>query len=133
MTAAEAARHAVEFLEYHPRNIALTASMIRRKNVTVSDYFNTSQLHMPLSAPKSHIDQSPFAEMIMRISAMLSSSAIPVAIFTATQSHMSSVPMRFQKIFTNLKGLQPFPRLGFSGNDLSHSLACSTLGVWQSR
>lgn len=99
----EAASRAVRQLEYHPQNIALTASTMRNKGLTVFDYQSKLQAEMPLTLLGSTIHQSPVTRTVLRISSMLSASMIPVTLFSAT-SHLKTVPARFANVFAEMKG-----------------------------
>ncbi|KND91932.1 Nephrocystin-3 [Tolypocladium ophioglossoides CBS 100239] len=106
----EAASRAVEQLEYHPQNIALAASTMRNKGLTVFDYQSKVEAKMPLTLLGSTIHQSPVTRTILRISAMLSASMIPVTLFSAS-SHLKTVPARFTNIFAEMKAYQDLDHL----------------------
>jgi hypothetical protein len=78
----EAAKDVVKHLGYHPQSIAMLSSTIRHRDITISKYRKRLDAKFPLSFPGSNIDQSPVTTTILGISAMLSNSVIPVALFT---------------------------------------------------
>lgn len=58
---------------------------------------------LPLSLIGSTVDQSPVMRAVLRISAMLSTTIIPVTLFNAAP-HTEPVPTRFVNIFNEVKG-----------------------------
>ncbi len=103
ITAVASAKDLVKRLECHPQSIVQAASAIHVKNILVSDY--ELQLATSLS-PRvfgSTIDQSPAARLILRISALLSLSAVPASLFLRTFQNVKSSPPRFSKAVAELK------------------------------
>ncbi|CAI6084009.1 unnamed protein product [Clonostachys chloroleuca] len=78
----EAAKDVVKHLGYHPQSIAILSSTLRHRGITISEYRKRLDAKFTLSLPGSNIDQSPVTTTILGISAMLSNSVIPVALFT---------------------------------------------------
>lgn len=101
---AEAASRLVKQLSYHPQNIALAASTIRNKGLSVFEYQAKTETKWPLKLIGSTIHQSPVTKTILQISAMLSASIIPVALFSTT-SYSVQVPDRFQSLLGEIKGM----------------------------
>jgi hypothetical protein len=98
----EAAQIITEHLAYHSRSILLAASTIRQRGMTVDEYYRQLMEKTPLRLVGSTMDESPVTRTILRISAMLSTSVIPVALFTAG-SELKQVPERFTSIFGEIK------------------------------
>ncbi|KAH6994901.1 hypothetical protein EDB80DRAFT_728193 [Ilyonectria destructans] len=107
----EAALRIVQSLQHHPQSIAMTASTIRQTNSTVADYERNMESRVPLHLLGSTIDQSPVTKTILRISAMLSSSSIPVALFCAT-SQLKTAPDRFMGAFKEMNAFQDVSHVG---------------------
>lgn len=105
---AEAAANIARHLDYHPQALSLASSTIRYKGTTVEEYSQMLDAKTPVSMLGSTIDQSPVTRTILRISAMLSTSIIPLALFTAT-SQLEQVPERFSSIFSDMKSKQRIP------------------------
>lgn len=107
-TQAMAAKELVQRLECHPRSIVQAASTIRNKKILISDY------HLMLATTSrpgifgSAIDQSPSSRLILRISALLSSSTIPASLFLRSLQSTKSIPSRFSKAARELKGKSSF-------------------------
>ncbi|KAI5458452.1 hypothetical protein BGZ63DRAFT_46797 [Mariannaea sp. PMI_226] len=108
---AEAALQIVQRLQYHPQSIAMAASTIRQTNSTIVDFEMKMESRVPLHLLGSTIDQSPVSRTILRISAMLSFSIIPVALFYAT-SQIKIAPERFMGIFNDMKAFQDLSHVG---------------------
>lgn len=89
-------------LGYHPQSISLTASTIRKKGWTITEYEKSLGLELPLRLIGSTIDLSPVTKTVLRISAMLSSSVIPVAIFSAG-SPLRQAPQNFMTELESMK------------------------------
>ncbi|OAQ78445.1 tetratricopeptide repeat protein [Purpureocillium lilacinum] len=100
----EAAARVVKQLEYHPQNISLAASTMRNKALSLLEYHKRIESKLPLSIFGSTMDQSPVTHTVLRVSAMLSDSAIPVALFTV--SSLKTVPARFANVFAEMKAFQ---------------------------
>ncbi|KAJ6442265.1 tetratricopeptide repeat protein [Purpureocillium lavendulum] len=98
----EAASRVIRQLGYHPQNISLAASTMRNKALDVLEYYDRVEAKLPLSVLGSTMDQSPVTRTVLRISAMLSDSMIPVALLTV--SSLKTVPARFVKVFAEMKG-----------------------------
>lgn len=76
---------------------------MRTKKLTVSDY---EHLLNTTPGPKifgSTIDQAPAGGLILRISALLSSSAVPASLFLGSLQNTDSTPLRFNKAVEELK------------------------------
>ncbi|KAK7420036.1 hypothetical protein QQX98_003043 [Neonectria punicea] len=115
---ADAALRIVQSLQHHPQSIAMAASTIRQTALTVADYQQNMGSRVPLHLLGSTIDQSPVTKTILCISAMLSTSFIPVALFSAT-SQLKTAPDRFMGI---LKEMNAFQDLNHVGDVLQHLL-----------
>ena len=105
----EAASNIAQHLEYHPQALSLAASTMHYKGTTVEEYSQLLDGKIPLAMLGSAIDQSPVTRTILRISAMLSTSIIPLALFTAT-NQPKQVPDRFTSIFDDMKSESRFPQ-----------------------
>ena len=70
----------------------------------ISEYQARSELRISLHMPGSIIDQSPLAKTILRISAMLSTSVIPVTLFLATPPQPAA-PAKFLDTYSELQGM----------------------------
>ncbi|KAK5995898.1 Nephrocystin-3 [Cladobotryum mycophilum] len=103
---AEAASRLVQGLKYHPQTISLAGSTIRKKGLTVFEYQQEVESNMPLRIMGSTIDQSPVTKTVLRVSAMLSSSAIPVALF-----RLNEASARAMNASAGIKAFQDTDRL----------------------
>ena len=101
---ADAAAHLVRQLSYHPQSVVLAATTIRNKGVSVAEYRDTNEAQLPLKILGSALHQSPVTKTILQISAMLSLSVIPVALFNAT-SYLERAPESLKGVINDLKGL----------------------------
>lgn len=86
----------------------MTACTIRKKGMTVLDYRRKLELKMSWNMIGSTIDQSPVTRTILRISAMLSSTVIPVTLFSAPP-YIKEAPARFMNIFAEMKSTSSYP------------------------
>ncbi len=75
---------------------------MRNKALSVLEYHTRIESKLPLSVFGSTMDQSPVTHTVLRVSAMLSDSVIPVALFTV--SSLKAVPVRFANVFAEMKG-----------------------------
>ncbi|UNI22382.1 hypothetical protein JDV02_008274 [Purpureocillium takamizusanense] len=100
----DAAARVVRQLEYHAQDVSMAASSMRNKALTVLEYHTRIESKLPLSVFGSTIDQSPVTRTVLRISAMLSDSVIPAALFTV--SSLKTVPARFANVFAEMKAFQ---------------------------
>lgn len=103
--AVTAAKKLIGRLDGHPRSIAQAATAIHMKKLLISDYqAMLEQVPGPVLFG-SAIDQSPSSKFILRISSLLSSSAIPTSLFSKGLFTMKSIPTRFSKTTAELKGM----------------------------
>lgn len=99
----EAASRVVRQLKCHPQSISLAGSTIRKKGHTIFNYQRQLEVKMPLGILGSTLDQSPVTRTVLRVSAMLSSSMIPVTLFNPAME-LKDAPSRFLNVFQELKG-----------------------------
>ncbi|TWU74305.1 hypothetical protein ED733_005619 [Metarhizium rileyi] len=95
----------VQQLACHPQNIAVAAATIRNKGMTVLEYRTMTEASIPLTLLGSTLHQSPLTKIILQTSAMLATSIIPVALFSAT-SHVKETPERFRGILEQMRAFQ---------------------------
>lgn len=90
-------------LKCHPQSVTLAASTINKKGLDVSLF--QSQLHsnMPLRLLGSTLDQSSVTRTVLRVSAMLSYTVIPVALFNPSKGP-KNIPTRFADAFAEIRG-----------------------------
>ncbi|KAJ3474208.1 hypothetical protein NLG97_g9944 [Lecanicillium saksenae] len=105
-TQAMAAKELVQRLEYHPQSIVQAASTIRNKKILISDY-----RLMLATTPRprmfgSAVEQLPANRLILRISSLLSSSAVPASLFLGSLHGTTSIPSRFSKAAGELQAIQ---------------------------
>lgn len=98
----EAAANIARHLEYHPQALSLAAATMHYKGTAVKEYSQMLDAKVSLGMLGSAIDQSPVTRTILRISAMLSTSIIPLDLFTAT-GQVKQIPERFTSIFADMK------------------------------
>ncbi|TQV92059.1 Tetratricopeptide repeat protein [Cordyceps javanica] len=106
-----AAKKLTQRLDFHPASIAQAASTLRMKKTLVSDY---ERIHATTPHPRvfgSTIDQHPASSLILRISALLSSSPIPASLFLRSLQDADCIPPHFNKSAGELKSLQTEKRL----------------------
>ncbi|OAQ98915.1 hypothetical protein LLEC1_03186 [Akanthomyces lecanii] len=104
-TEATAAKDLVQRLECHPLSVAQAASAMCTKRIPVSDYQRLLQTSPRPKLFGSTIDQAPACRLILRISALLSSSAIPASLFLGSLQNTNSPPPRFSKAVEEFKTL----------------------------
>ncbi|EFY85129.1 hypothetical protein J3459_016513 [Metarhizium acridum] len=102
---AAAASVVVEQLSYHPQSIATAAATIRNKGMSILEYHTMLQASTSMTLLGSALDQSPLTKTVLQISAMLSTSVIPVALFSAT-SHLDEAPERLRSILGEIRAFQ---------------------------
>ncbi len=103
MVAATAAKYLIQRLECHPLSVAQAASAMRTKKLLVSDYERLLETMPGPSLFGSTVDQAPAGRLILRISALLSSSAVPASLFLGSLQNTNSTPPRFRKAVEELK------------------------------
>lgn len=94
----------------------MAASAIRKRGYTLTEFettLDTSTQSFQLLG--STIDQSPLVQTILRISAMLSASVIPVALFDGT-THAGEAPSRFSNMVAEIKCAYVKHSWSFSAN-----------------
>jgi hypothetical protein len=101
----EAAYKLVRQLKCHPQAIALAASTISKKGLDISQYQNELESSMPLRLLGSTLDQSSVTRTVLRVSAMLSYTVIPVTLFSPTKGP-KNMPARFRDAFAEIRGTQ---------------------------
>ncbi|KAK1240587.1 hypothetical protein MKX07_004615 [Trichoderma sp. CBMAI-0711] len=106
----EAAHKLVRQLKCHPQSIALAASTINKKGLDVSYYQSEVAFNMPLRTLGSMLDQSSVTRTVLRVSAMLSYTAIPVALFGSPKGHRNT-PARFTDTLKEIRAFQEANRL----------------------
>ncbi|KAL7813420.1 hypothetical protein V8C26DRAFT_159239 [Trichoderma gracile] len=106
----EAAHKLVRQLKCHPQSIALAASTINKKGLDVSYYQSEVAFNMPLRTLGSMLDQSSVTRTVLRVSAMLSYTAIPVALFGSPKGHKTT-PARFTDTLNEIRAFQDANRL----------------------
>lgn len=100
-----AAKDLIRRLDGHPKSIAQAAAAVRMKKLLLTDYQILLQDTPEPRLFGSAIDQSPSSRLILRISAMLSSEAIPASLFLGSLiTDPKPVPPRFNKVITELRG-----------------------------
>ncbi len=102
LTVEETEASLVKRLECHPVRISQAASTIRFTRMTLSEYLRELDEKAMPRIFGSAIDQFPMTRTILRVSAMLSSSAIPTALFNA-QLKATEVPSRFTRAISEIK------------------------------
>lgn len=102
-TTGEAETALVKRLECHPLRISQAAATIRSKQMPISTYLRKLEERPRPRMFGSAIDQSPMTRKFLRISSMLSSSAIPTTLFSS-QLKAAEVPPRFSKAISEMKG-----------------------------
>lgn len=106
----EAAYKLVRQLKCHSQSVALAASTISKKSLVVSHFQSQLQSNMPLRLLGSTLDQSSVTRTVLRVSAMLSYTVIPVALFNPSKGP-KNVPTRFADAFAEIKAFQGANRL----------------------
>ncbi|PTB72478.1 hypothetical protein M440DRAFT_158309 [Trichoderma longibrachiatum ATCC 18648] len=106
----EATHQLVRQLKCHPQSVALAASTISKRGLDVSYYQSEVASHMPLRILGSMLDQSSVTRTVLRVSAMLSYTVIPVALFCSPKSH-SKTPARFTDTLKEIRAFQDANRL----------------------
>ncbi|KAL6862291.1 hypothetical protein J3F83DRAFT_745778 [Trichoderma novae-zelandiae] len=106
----EAAHELVRQLKCHPQSIALAASTISKKGLDVSYYQREVASNMPLRILGSTLDQSSVTRTVLRVSAMLSYTVIPAALFSSPKGHKTT-PARFTDTFEEIRAFQHANRL----------------------
>ncbi|KAJ6785774.1 hypothetical protein PWT90_03032 [Aphanocladium album] len=105
-TQATAAKELVQRLECHPKSIAEAASTIRNKNILISDYRLMLATTPRPSMFGSAINQLPASRLILRISSLLSSSAVPASLFLGPLHNTNPIPPSFSKAADELQALR---------------------------
>ncbi|EFZ00704.1 kinesin light chain-like protein [Metarhizium robertsii] len=95
----------VEKLSYHPQSIATAAATIRNKGMSILEYHAMLQASTSMTLLGSSLHQSPLTKTVLQISAMLSTSVIPVALFSAT-SQLDEAPERLRPILGEIRAFQ---------------------------
>lgn len=90
-------------LKCHAQSIALAASTISKKCLGVSHFQSQLQSTMPLRLLGSTLDQSSVTRTVLRVSAMLSYTVIPVALFNPSKE-LKNIPARFADAFAEIRG-----------------------------
>ncbi|UKZ58053.1 hypothetical protein TrVGV298_011915 [Trichoderma virens] len=98
----EAAHRLVRQLKCHPQSIAIAASTICKKGLDISQYQKELASNMPLRILGSTLDQSSVTRTVLRISAMLSYTVIPVALFSPSK-RLKNTPARFTDAFAEIR------------------------------
>ncbi|KAL7795059.1 hypothetical protein V8C37DRAFT_375440 [Trichoderma ceciliae] len=106
----EAAYRLVRQLKCHPQSIALAASTISKKGLDISQYQSELESNMPLRLLGSTLDQSSVTRTVLRVSAMLSYTIIPVALFSPSKGP-KNMPARFTDAFAEIRAFQDASRL----------------------
>ncbi|RFU76310.1 tetratricopeptide-like helical [Trichoderma arundinaceum] len=106
----EAAYRLVRQLKCHPQSIALAASTISKKGLDISQYQRELDSNMPLRLLGSTLDQSSVTRTVLRVSAMLSYTIIPVALFNPSKGP-KIMPARFMDAFAEIRAFQDASRL----------------------
>lgn len=94
-------------LKCHAQSIALAASTISKKCLGVSHFQSQLQSSMPLRLLGSTLDQSSVTRTVLRVSAMLSYTVIPVALFNPSKElskELKNIPARFADAFAEIRG-----------------------------
>lgn len=90
-------------LKCHPQSIAIAASTISKKGLEISQYQKELDSNMPLRILGSTLDQSSVTRTVLRVSAMLSYTVIPVALFSRPKEPKHT-PTRFTDAFAEIRG-----------------------------
>lgn len=106
----EAAYKLVRQLKCHAQSIALAASTISKKCLGVSHFQSQLQSSMPLRLLGSTLDQSSVTRTVLRVSAMLSYTVIPVALFNSSKEP-KNIPARFADAFAEIRAFRSANRL----------------------
>ncbi|KAK0759238.1 hypothetical protein N5P37_008123 [Trichoderma harzianum] len=106
----EAAYRLVRQLKCHPQSIAIAASTISKKGLEISQYQKELDSNMPLRILGSTLDQSSVTRTVLRVSAMLSYTVIPVALFSRPKEPKHT-PARFTDAFAEIRAFQDANRL----------------------
>ncbi|PTB35981.1 hypothetical protein M441DRAFT_152171 [Trichoderma asperellum CBS 433.97] len=106
----EAAYKLVRQLKCHPQSVALAASTISKKSLDVSHFQSQLQSNMPLRLLGSTLDQSSVTRTVLRVSAMLSYTVIPVALFNPSKGP-KNIPTRFADAFAEIRAFRDAHRL----------------------
>ncbi|KAL6900330.1 hypothetical protein GGI43DRAFT_383810 [Trichoderma evansii] len=106
----DAAYKLVRQLKCHPQSVALAASTISKKGLDVSLFQSQLQSNMPLRLLGSTLDQSSVTRTVLRVSAMLSYTIIPVALFNPSKGP-KNVPTRFADAFAEIRAFRDANRL----------------------
>ncbi|KAH6603279.1 tetratricopeptide-like helical [Trichoderma cornu-damae] len=106
----KAAYRLVRRLKCHPQSIALAASTISKKGLDISQYQKELDSNMPLRLLGSTLDQSSVTRTVLRVSAMLCCTVIPVALFTPSNGP-KNMPTRFADAFAEIKAFRDASRL----------------------
>ncbi|KAL7942941.1 hypothetical protein V8C42DRAFT_330840 [Trichoderma barbatum] len=106
----EAAYRLVRQLQCHPQSIAIAASTICKKGLDISQYQKELASNMPLRILGSTLDQSSVTRTVLRVSAMLSYTVIPVALFSPSKGPKIT-PSRFTDAFAEIRAFKDASRL----------------------
>lgn len=93
----------VKRLDFHASSIASAATRMRSKGIKISEYEAASEQTSSPTLFGSTIDQSPLTGLILRVSSMLSTAAIPAVIF-GLQWSTGIIPTQFKVDMQSISG-----------------------------
>lgn len=98
-----AANRLVKKLDFHASSIANAATRIRSRGMKIREYEAASEQTSSPTLFGSTIDQSPLTGVILRVSSMLSTAAIPAVIF-GLQWSTGNIPTQFKIDMQSVSG-----------------------------